>query len=290
MDNCPAGRFNRIVTLEGLRQKSRRESAMATVPVLVEVEDGFRIVTLNRPESLNSFNQAMHTALAAALADIESDASCRALLLTGAGRGFCAGQDLADGVFIPGKVPDLATTIDKNYNPLIRKIRRLPIPVICAVNGVAAGAGANLALACDIVLAARSAKFIQAFSKIGLVPDSGGTWLLPRLIGNARARAITLLGDAVTAEQAESWGMIWKAIDDTSLMTEARGLVTHLAKQPTGALALIKRALDLSEHNTLDEQLDLERDLQGQAGRGPDFAEGVTAFMEKRPARFTGQL
>jgi 2-(1,2-epoxy-1,2-dihydrophenyl)acetyl-CoA isomerase len=281
---------NSTVTYQGLQQKSRRESAMATEPVLVEVGDGFRGLTLNRPESLNSFNQAMHTALAAALADAEDDASCRALLLTGAGRGFCAGQDLADGVFTPGKPPDLAATIDKNYNPLIRRIRHLQMPIICAVNGVAAGAGANLALACDIVLAARSAKFIQAFSKIGLVPDSGGTWLLPRLIGNARARAITLLGDAVAAEQAESWGMIWKAVDDTALMTEARSLVTHLAKQPTGALSLIKRALDLSEHNTLDQQLDLERDLQGQAGRGPDFAEGATAFMEKRPARFTGRL
>jgi 2-(1,2-epoxy-1,2-dihydrophenyl)acetyl-CoA isomerase len=263
---------------------------MEKEPVLVEIGDGFRIITLNRPESLNSFNQAMHTALAAALGDTESDPSCRALLLTGAGRGFCAGQDLADGVFTPGETPDLAATIEKNYNPLIRKIRRLQIPIVCAVNGVAAGAGANLALACDIVLAGRSAKFIQAFSKIGLVPDSGGTWLLPRLIGNARARALTLLGDAVTAEQAESWGMIWKAVDDTNLTTDARNLVAHLARQPTGALALIKRALDLSEHNTLDQQLDLEQDLQGQAGRGPDFAEGVTAFMEKRPARFSGRL
>ena len=263
---------------------------METKPVLVEVGDGFRIITLNRPDSLNSFNEAMHTALAVALGEAETDTSCRALLLTGAGRGFCAGQDLADGVFAPGKTPDLAATIDKNYNPLIRKIRRLQMPVVCAVNGVAAGAGANLALTCDIVLAGRSAKFIQAFSKIGLVPDSGGTWLLPRLIGSARARALTLLGDAVTAEQAESWGMIWKAVDDATLMTDARNLMTHLAKQPTGALALIKRALELAEHNTLDQQLDLERDLQGQAGRGPDFAEGVAAFMEKRPARFTGRL
>jgi len=263
---------------------------MEKEPIQVEVGDGFRILTLNRPESLNSFNQAMHTALAAALRDAEADSSCRALLLTGAGRGFCAGQDLADGVFTPGQTPDLSQAIEKNYNPLVRKLRQLSMPIVCAVNGVAAGAGANLAFACDIVLAGRSAKFIQAFSKIALVPDSGGTWFLPRLVGNARARALALLGDAVSAEQAESWGMIWKTVDDANLMTEARKLVEHLAKQPTGALALIKRALDLSEQNTLDQQLDLERDLQGQAGRGPDFAEGVTAFMEKRPARFTGRL
>lgn len=263
---------------------------MESTPILVEVGDGYRVVTLNRPKSLNSFNQAMHAAFANALRDAEADSSCHALLLTGSGRGFCAGQDLADGVFTPGQTPDLAEAIEKNYNPLIRKLRQLQMPIVCAVNGVAAGAGANLALACDIVLAARSVKFIQAFSKIALVPDSGGTWFLPRLVGSARARGLALLGDAVNAEQAESWGMIWKAVDDADLMTEARKLTMHLARQPTGALTLIKRALDLSGQNTLDQQLDLERDLQGRAGRGPDFAEGVTAFMEKRPARFTGRL
>ncbi|MFZ5731282.1 MAG: 2-(1,2-epoxy-1,2-dihydrophenyl)acetyl-CoA isomerase PaaG [Pseudomonadota bacterium] len=263
---------------------------MENEPIQVEVGDGFRILTLNRPESLNSFTQAMHTALANALREAEADTTCRALLLTGAGRGFCAGQDLADGGFTSGHAPDLAITIDKNYNPLVRKLRQLPIPIVCAVNGVAAGAGANIAFACDIVLAARSAKFIQAFSKIALVPDSGGTWFLPRLAGSARARALTLLGEPLAAEQAEAWGLIWRTVDDASLMTEARKLVAHLAKQPTGALALIKRALDLSEQNTLDQQLDLERDLQGQAGRGPDFAEGVAAFLEKRAAHFTGRI
>jgi 2-(1,2-epoxy-1,2-dihydrophenyl)acetyl-CoA isomerase len=175
------------------------------------------------------------------------------------------------------------------YNPLVRKIRSLQMPVICAVNGVAAGAGANIALACDIVLAARSAKFIQAFAKLGLVPDSGGTWFLPRLVGTARARALALLAEPVSAEQAEAWGMIWKAVDDAALTDEAHRLAAHFAVQPTVGLGLIKQALDASEMNDLNRQLDLERDLQGRAGRTPDYLEGVTAFFEKRQPKFTGR-
>jgi 2-(1,2-epoxy-1,2-dihydrophenyl)acetyl-CoA isomerase len=257
--------------------------------ISTEHQEGYRVITLNRPDRLNSFNEALHAALMSALLAAESDGNCRALILTGAGRGFCAGQDLSDRVFSPGQVPDLSSTLEHLYNPLIRKIRSLQMPVICAVNGVAAGAGANIALACDIVLAARSAKFIQAFAKLGLVPDSGGTWFLPRLIGTARARALALLAEPVPAEQAEAWGMIWKAVEDVSLMDDAHRLAAHFAAQPTVGLGLIKQALDASETNDLDQQLDLERDLQGQAGRTPDYLEGVTAFFEKRQPKFSGR-
>jgi 2-(1,2-epoxy-1,2-dihydrophenyl)acetyl-CoA isomerase len=257
--------------------------------IVTDHREGYRVITLNRPDRLNSFNEAMHAALMSALVDAEANGNCRALILTGAGRGFCAGQDLSDRVFSPGQVPDLSSTLERLYNPLVRKIRSLQMPVICAVNGVAAGAGANIALACDIVLAARSAKFIQAFAKLGLVPDSGGTWFLPRLVGTARARALALLAEPVPAEQAEAWGMIWKALDDASLMDEAHHLAAHFAVQPTVGLGLIKQALDASETNDLDRQLDLERDLQGQAGRTPDYLEGVTAFFEKRQPKFSGR-
>ncbi|TCT05528.1 2-(1,2-epoxy-1,2-dihydrophenyl)acetyl-CoA isomerase PaaG [Aquabacter spiritensis] len=256
--------------------------------LLVDRRDGWTLLTLNRPDRLNSFNEDLHRALRAALDAAAADADCRAVLLTGAGRGFCAGQDLSARVGL-AEAPDLGTTIDTFYNPLVRSIRALGKPVVCAVNGVAAGAGANIALACDIVLAARSAKFIQAFSKIGLVPDSGGTYFLPRLIGDARARALALLAEPVPAEQAAAWGMIWKAVDDGSLMGEAEALCTHLATQPTFGLGLIKQALNASAANTLDAQLDLERDLQREAGRSPDYAEGVAAFMEKRAPTFTGR-
>lgn len=243
-------------------------------------------LTLNRSDRLNAFNEALHTALATAL-DAASTQTCRAVLLTGSGRGFCAGQDLTERMMSGGPV-DLGHTLDKLYNPLIRKIRSLQKPVVCAVNGVAAGAGANLALACDIVLAARSAKFIQAFTKIGLIPDSGGTFFLPRLVGDARARALILLAEPISAEQAADWGMIWKMIDDATLMDEARKLTAHLATQPTHTLALCKAALNVSAANSLNTQLDLERDLQRQAGNSPDYKEGVAAFIEKRLARFTG--
>ena len=257
--------------------------------VVTDIRDGYRVLTLNRPDRLNSFTAAMHKALLAALIAAEADKSCRAIILTGAGRGFCAGQDLSDGVYTPGETPDLSVTIETWYNPLIRKLRGLPMPVISAVNGVAAGAGANVAFAGDIVIAGRSAKFIQSFAKLGLVPDAGGTWILPRLVGVARARAIALLAEPVAAEQAEAWGMIWKAVDDAELMSEAHRLAAHFATQPTAGLALMKRAFDLSETNSLDQQLDLERDLQGEAGRLPDYSEGVTAFMEKRVPRFVGR-
>ena len=257
--------------------------------VVTDIRDGYRVLTLNRPDRLNSFTAAMHKALLAALIAAEADKSCRAIILTGAGRGFCAGQDLSDGVYTPGETPDLSVTIETWYNPLIRKLRSLPMPVISAVNGVAAGAGANVAFAGDVVIAGRSAKFIQSFAKLGLVPDAGGTWILPRLVGVARARAIALLAEPVAAEQAEAWGMIWKAVDDAELMSEAHRLAAHFATQPTAGLALMKRAFDLSETNSLDQQLDLERDLQGEAGRLPDYSEGVTAFMEKRVPRFVGR-
>lgn len=259
------------------------------LPVLVERADGWRTLTLNRPDKLNSFNEAMHSALMSALLDADADPSCRALLLTGAGRGFCAGQDLSDRAASEDGPPDLGETLERLYNPLVRKLRGLRMPVVCAVNGVAAGAGANVALACDIVLAARSARFIQAFARLGLVPDSGGTWLLPKLVGAARARALAMLAEPVTAEQAEAWGMIWRSVEDAVLLDEARTLTARLATQPTIGLALIKCALDAAEANGLDAQLDLERDLQRQAGRTPDYAEGVRAFMEKRPPVFGGK-
>jgi 2-(1,2-epoxy-1,2-dihydrophenyl)acetyl-CoA isomerase len=252
-------------------------------PILIDNRGSWRIVTLNRPDRLNAFNEAMHRALATALDDAAQDIECRAVLLTGAGRGFCAGQDLAA---ISG---DLGTTIENFYNPLVRRISTMNKPMVCAVNGTAAGAGANIALACDIVLAARSAKFIQSFAKIGLVPDSGGTWLLPRLIGEARAKALAMLAEPISAETAERWGMIWRVVDDDKLMPEGEALAAHLASQPTQGLALIKQAFAKSATNGLDAQLDLERDLQRQAGQTPDYAEGVNAFIAKRPPQFTGR-
>jgi 2-(1,2-epoxy-1,2-dihydrophenyl)acetyl-CoA isomerase len=262
---------------------------MDEAPVLVGKHAGYRRLTLNRPQRLNSFNEAMHRALMAALEDAEADSSCRALLLTGAGRAFCAGQDLSDRVARGDSRPDLGATIETYYNPLVRKLRALPFPVVAAVNGVAAGAGANIALACDIVLAARTASFIQAFARIGLLPDSGGTWFLPRLVGAARARGLAMLAEPLPAETAEAWGLIWKAVDDDKLKDEAENLARHFATAPTFGLAQIKRALDAAENNDLDTQLDLERDLQRQAGASPDYAEGVKAFMEKRAAHFTGR-
>ena len=262
---------------------------MDETPVLLDKRAGYRVVTLNRPSRLNSFNEAMHRALMAALTEAEADSACRAILLTGAGRGFCAGQDLSDRVASGDIRPDLGHTIETYYNPLVRKLRSLPFPVVAAVNGVAAGAGANIALACDIVLAARGASFIQAFAKIGLVPDSGGTWILPRLVGAARARGLALLAEPLPAEKAEAWGLIWKAVDDDKLMAEAEKLAQHFACAPTFGLAQIKRALDAAETNGLDAQLDLERDLQRQAGASPDYAEGVKAFMDKRAPNFSGR-
>jgi 2-(1,2-epoxy-1,2-dihydrophenyl)acetyl-CoA isomerase len=255
------------------------------MPILVETRPGYRLITLNRPERLNALTVDMADALAAALKAAEHDANCRAVLLTGAGRGFCAGQDLTA---ITDLAPDEIGDLLDHYNPLISRLRSLELPVVCAVNGVAAGAGANLAMACDIVLAARSASFVQAFARIGLVPDCGGTWFLPRLVGLARARALAMLAEPLSAEQAAEWGMIWQAVDDDRLMSEAHALAARLAAGPALALALTKQAFEESAENSLDEQLDLERDLQAEAAESPDHAEGVRAFLEKRPAAFTG--
>ena len=259
--------------------------------VLVEKREGYRILTLNRPDKLNSFNAELHLALRAAMDAAEVDKTCRAIILTGAGRGFCAGQDLSDRMVTikAGEAPNLQDTIGLYYNPLIRRIRAYPMPVICAVNGVAAGAGANIALACDIVVAARSAKFLQAFAKIGLMPDAGGTWSLPRLAGPARARGMAMLAEPISAETAEAWGMIWKVTDDAALMPDAEAMATKFATAPTTALATIKRALDAAETNTLDQQLDLERDMQQALANGPDYAEGVSAFFAKRAPKFKGR-
>ncbi|MCC2110506.1 MAG: 2-(1,2-epoxy-1,2-dihydrophenyl)acetyl-CoA isomerase [Hyphomicrobiales bacterium] len=258
--------------------------------VSIAREGACHVVTLNRPEKLNAFNDDMHARLAKALTDAAADRDCRCIVLTGAGRGFCTGQDLAERLkLIEAGPPDLTRGLEQRYNPLVRLIRDLPIPVIAAVNGVAAGAGANLALACDIVIAARSARFVQSFANIGLVPDCGGTYHLPRLVGAARARALALLAEPLSAETAAEWGMIWKAVDDADLMDEARAIATALAGKPARGLALIKKAFAASAGNDLDRQLDLERDLQGEAGRAPDYAEGVRAFLEKRKPNFSGR-
>ena len=258
--------------------------------ILFEIRDGVAILTLNRPDRLNSFTREMHREIRHAIEQVAADKSIRCLLLTGAGRGFCAGQDLNDRAVAPGdEPPDLGASIRDYYNPLILALTNLQKPVVCAVNGVAAGAGANIALACDIVLAARSASFIQGFSKIGLLPDSGGTWNLPRLVGRARAMALTLLSSKLPAEKAEQWGMIWRTIDDDRLQQEALTLATHLASQPTLGLGLTKRAINQSGNNSLEQQLQLEYQLQAIAGRSNDYREGVSAFLEKRKPFFKGE-
>ena len=263
---------------------------MSYESIRLDVADGIARITLNRPDRLNSFNTQMHAELRGALDDVRASQSVRVLLLTGAGRGFCAGQDLSDRAVAPGSEPvDLGASIEQNYRPLVLGLRSLPLPVVCAVNGVAAGAGANLALACDIVIAARSASFIQAFCKIGLVPDSGGTFFLPRLVGTARAMGLAMLGDKLPAEQAAAWGLIWQCVDDAELMPTVDRLLEQLAQAPTRGLAGIKRALYASADNALDDQLALERDLQRELGYSEDYREGVAAFLAKRPATFTGR-
>ncbi|MBK9114179.1 MAG: 2-(1,2-epoxy-1,2-dihydrophenyl)acetyl-CoA isomerase [Betaproteobacteria bacterium] len=258
--------------------------------ILYDNAGGIARITLNRPDRLNSFTAAMHAELADALARVKADAAVRVLLLTGAGRGFCAGQDLSDRAVAPGGTPvDLGESIGKYYAPLVLTLRELPLPVVCAVNGVAAGAGANIALACDIVIAARSASFVQAFCKIGLVPDSGGTYFLPRLVGTARAMGLALLGDKLTAQQAEEWGLVWRCVEDAELAPTVDALLQHFAQAPTRGLAATKRALHASAGATLAAQLVLERDLQRELGWSDDYREGVAAFVGKRPPHFTGK-
>ena len=263
---------------------------MAYEHILYESRGGVGRLTLNRPDRLNSFNDAMHVEVRDALAAARGDPSVRVLLLTGAGRGFCAGQDLSDRAVAPGGAAvDLGASIERNYKPLVLALRSMPVPTVCAVNGVAAGAGANLALACDIVVATRSASFIQAFCRIGLVPDSGGTYWLPRLVGTARAIGLAMLGDKVSAEQAAAWGMIWQAVDDAVFGETVEGLLAQLAVAPTKGLVAARRAIHASSSNALEAQIDLERDLQRELGYGEDYREGVAAFVEKRAPRFTGK-
>ena len=243
-------------------------------------------ITLNRPDRLNSFTRAMHAELRDALANL---GDARVVVLTGAGRGFCAGQDLNDRAVAPGEAVDLGETVEESWNPLIRTLAALPQPIIARVNGVAAGAGANIALACDIVIAAKSAKFIQSFSALGLIPDSGGSWHLPRLIGQARALGLALTGEPLPADKAADWGLIWKAVDDEALDAEVDGLAAKLASLPPLGLAAIKQIIRTSGGRTLDEELDLQRDEMRRLGFTEDYREGVAAFLEKRPAQFKGK-
>jgi 2-(1,2-epoxy-1,2-dihydrophenyl)acetyl-CoA isomerase len=251
------------------------------------VDAGIARLTLNRPDQLNAFTVRMHTEVAHALQTVETDRRVRVLLITGAGRGFCAGQDLSERNVEAGPL-DLGSNIEAYYNPFITRLTALPVPVVCAVNGVAAGAGVNIALACDIVLAKRSAKFVQAFSAIGLVPDAGGTWHLPRAVGQARALGFVLAGEPLSADKAQEWGLIWKAVEDEHFSAEVESLLQRLAAGPTRGLAAAKRAIRAASTATLAQQLDLERDLQRECGRTEDYREGVTAFKQRRAAGFTG--
>jgi 2-(1,2-epoxy-1,2-dihydrophenyl)acetyl-CoA isomerase len=263
---------------------------MSYQTILFEVSDGVARLTLNRPDRLNSFNVQMHGEVKDALSQLKSNSEARVLVFTGAGRGFCAGQDLGDRAVAPGgQGVDLGDSIENYYKPLVLTLRNLPMPVIGAINGVAAGAGANLALACDLVIASKSASFVQAFSKLGLVPDSGGTWFLPRLLGNARAMGLAMLGDKLPAEQAAQWGLIWRCVEDAEFKNTVDQLATQLAAAPTRGLARTKQAIYESWSHTLEQQLDQERDFQRELGRSQDYAEGVAAFTEKRTPKFTGR-
>ncbi|HUN25100.1 MAG TPA: 2-(1,2-epoxy-1,2-dihydrophenyl)acetyl-CoA isomerase PaaG [Steroidobacteraceae bacterium] len=262
---------------------------MSYQTIRFEVHETIARLTLDRPERLNSFTAQMHAEVRAALAEVTARGA-RVLILTGAGRAFCSGQDLAERAPIEGAPRiDLGTTVEQLYNPLVLALRELPLPVIAAVNGVAAGAGANIALACDLVIAARSAVFVQAFCRIGLVPDCGGTWILPRLLGPARALGLALLGERLSAEQAAEWGLIWRCVDDGELASTVDALARGLAAGPARALALTKRLLYESSSRPLAEQLAAERDAQRELGTTSDFIEGVTAFVEKRAPRFSGR-
>jgi len=258
---------------------------MTETLVLAATHGAVRVVTLNRPAALNSFTAAMHGELLAALQAAADDTAVRAVVITGAGRGFCAGQDLNDPAMV-GDV-DVGDVIDRHYRPLALRVRSMPVPVVAAVNGVAAGAGANLALLCDLVVAARGASFIQAFSKIGLVPDCGGTWLLPRLVGRARALGLAMTGDKLPADEAQRMGLIWQCVDDAALADTALALATRLAAMPTRALAETRRAMDASLDLDLPGALALEAGVQRELGRQHDFAEGVAAFLARRPPVFS---
>jgi 2-(1,2-epoxy-1,2-dihydrophenyl)acetyl-CoA isomerase len=261
-----------------------------TGTILSDFSDGLARITLNRPDRLNSFTAVMHGELSEALDEAKGRDDVRAVLLTGAGRGFCAGQDLADRAVTPGDDRvDLGDSVERYYAPLIRRLAEMPKPIVCAVNGVAAGAGANIALACDIVIAARSAKFIQSFANIGLIPDSGGSWVLPRLIGQARALGLALTGEPLSAERAAEWGLIWSCVDDAELIPNVAALAAKFAKGPTRGLGETKRLIRNSGQQSLSTQLDHERDAMRELGFSDDYAEGVAAFMAKRPPIFTGR-
>ena len=260
---------------------------MADQPaVLADIRTPIARITLNRPDRLNSFTAAMHAELQAALDGI---GDARVVVITGAGRGFCAGQDLNDRAVAPGEAVDLGDTVEQSWNPLVRQLASMPQPIIAQVNGVAAGAGANIALACDIVVAAKSAKFIQSFSALGLIPDSGGSWHLPRLVGQARALGLALTGEPITGEQAADWGLIWKAVDDDALDAEVDVIAGKLASLPPLGLAAIKAIIRSTGERTLDQELDLQRDEMRRLGFTEDYREGVAAFLAKRPAKFTGR-
>lgn len=263
---------------------------MSYQTILFDINEGVARLTLNRPDRLNSFNVQMHQEVREALTQAAASKEARVLVFTGAGRGFCAGQDLGDRAVAPGgQGVDLGDSIENYYKPLVLALRNLPMPVIGAINGVAAGAGANLALACDLVIATRSASFVQAFAKLGLVPDSGGTWFLPRLLGNARAMGLAMLGDKLSAEQAAQWGLIWRCVEDVEFKTTVDQLAAQLAAAPTKGLARTKQAIYESWGQTLEQQLNLERDFQRELGRSQDYAEGVAAFTEKRTPKFVGR-
>jgi 2-(1,2-epoxy-1,2-dihydrophenyl)acetyl-CoA isomerase len=260
---------------------------MSYQTILFDVRDSAAWLTLNRPEKLNSFNVQMHLEIRESLDEVQQTGGVRVLVITGAGRAFCAGQDLADRAVSGGSV-DLGASIENYYAPLVRRLRSLPVPVLCAVNGVAAGAGANLALACDFVVAARSASFIESFCKLGLIPDTGGTFFLPRLIGTARAMGMAMLGEKISAEQAAEWGLIWKCAPDDEFPVAVANLATQLAAAPTQGLARIKQAIYSSGEHSLEQQLDLERNFIRELGYTRDYREGVAAFLEKRTPVFTG--